>query len=294
MDNNSISPTLITDLVALARRAGEAIMAIYAQQDSYDITHKADESPLTAADMAAQRVIAAGLPALLNVPIVSEEAPLPDFAERQSWGSYWLVDPLDGTKEFIARNGQFTVNIALVNGGRSMLGVVHVPTTDITYLGVLAAQQNESLGAWKYTHGQMPQAIRVRDLNERAAQGLSLTLLLSHRHGSQATMELLEVMKQQWPGTIEISNAGSSLKFCVIAEGLADFYPRLAPTSEWDTAAAQAVLEAAGGAVVEATPALTPLAYNRRASILNPHFYALGDRTFAWTMLQVPIRSLDS
>lgn len=294
MDNNSISPTLITDLVALARRAGEAIMAIYAQQDSYDITHKADESPLTAADMAAQRVIAAGLPALLNVPIISEEAPLPDFAERQSWGSYWLVDPLDGTKEFIARNGQFTVNIALVNGGRSMLGVVHVPTTDITYLGVLAAQQNESLGAWKYTHGQMPQAIRVRDLNERAAQGLSLTLLLSHRHGSQATMELLEVMKQQWPGTIEISNAGSSLKFCVIAEGLADFYPRLAPTSEWDTAAAQAVLEAAGGAVVEATPALTPLAYNRRASILNPHFYALGDRTFAWTMLQVPIRSLDS
>lgn len=285
MDNNPISPALIADLVALARRAGEAIMAIYAQQDSYDITHKADESPLTAADMAAQRVIAAGLPALLNVPIISEEAQLPDFTERQSWGSYWLVDPLDGTKEFIARNGQFTVNIALVHGGRSMLGVVHVPTTDISYLGVLTAQENESLGAWKYTHGQTPQAIQVRDLNDRAAQGLPLTLLLSHRHGTQATMELLEVMKQQWPGPIETSNAGSSLKFCVIAEGFADFYPRLAPTSEWDTAAAQAVLEAAGGAVVEASPALTPLVYNSREDILNPHFYALGDRRFEWGVL---------
>ena len=169
MNNNPISPALIAELVALARRAGDAIMAIYAQEDSYDITHKGDESPLTAADLAAQRVIAAGLPGLLDVPIISEEAALPDFSVRQGWSNYWLVDPLDGTKEFIARNGQFTVNIALVQQGRPLLGVVHVPTSDTTYLGVLAAQQPESLGAWKYTAGHSPQAIRVRDLEARAA-----------------------------------------------------------------------------------------------------------------------------
>ncbi|OZY87162.1 3'(2'),5'-bisphosphate nucleotidase [Cellvibrio mixtus] len=285
MDNNPISPALIAELVALARRAGDAIMAIYAQEDSYDITHKGDESPLTAADLAAQRVIAAGLPGLLDVPIISEEAALPDFSVRQGWSNYWLVDPLDGTKEFIARNGQFTVNIALVQQGRPLLGVVHVPTSDTTYLGVLAAQQPESLGAWKYTAGHSPQAIRVRDLEARAAAQLPLTLLLSHRHGTQATSELLNLLERRWPGPIETCNAGSSLKFCVIAEGLADFYPRLAPTSEWDTAAAQAVLEAAGGAVVEAVPALNPLRYNSRDDILNPYFYALGDSRFEWADL---------
>lgn len=285
MNNNPISPALIAELVALARRAGDAIMAIYAQEDSYDITHKGDESPLTAADLAAQRVIAAGLPGLLDVPIISEEAALPDFSVRQGWSNYWLVDPLDGTKEFIARNGQFTVNIALVHGGRPLLGVVHVPTSDTTYLGVLAAQQLASLGAWKYTAGHSPQVIRVRDLQARAAAQLPLTLLLSHRHGTQATSELLGLLEHRWPGPIETCNAGSSLKFCVIAEGLADFYPRLAPTSEWDTAAAQAVLEAAGGAVVEAAPALNPLRYNSRDDILNPHFYALGDSRFEWADL---------
>lgn len=280
-----ITPELIAGLVALARQAGEAIMAIYANQDEYNITHKDDESPLTAADLAAHRIIAAGLPVLLDVPIISEEAALPEFSERQTWGAYWLVDPLDGTKEFIARNGQFTVNIALVKAGRALLGVVQVPTRDTTYLGVLSARDNASLGAWKYIGGQSPNAIQVRDLNARAAQKLPLTLLLSHRYGTQATVDLLAQIQQQWPGPVETSNAGSSLKFCVIAEGLADFYPRLAPTSEWDTAAAHAVLEAAGGAVVEAGPALAPLIYNSRDDILNPYFYALGDRRFNWSAL---------
>jgi 3'(2'), 5'-bisphosphate nucleotidase len=281
----SLTPDLIANLVVLARRAGEAIMAIYANEDEYAIRQKEDHSPLTAADLAAHRIIAAGLPGLLDVPIISEEAVLPDFAERQRWDSYWLVDPLDGTKEFIARNGQFTVNIALVHQGRAVLGVVHVPVTDISYLGVLSARDETSLGAWKYTAGQAPEPIRVRDLQVRAEQQLPLTLLLSHRHGTQATAELLTLLKQRWPGEIETSNAGSSLKFCVIAEGLADFYPRLAPTSEWDTAAAHAVLAAAGGAVVEANAALSPLAYNTRADILNPFFYAMGDARFNWSVL---------
>ncbi|MFC3114442.1 3'(2'),5'-bisphosphate nucleotidase CysQ [Cellvibrio fontiphilus] len=285
MDNNPISLQLIEQLVDLARRAGEAIMVVYNQQEGFAVTHKSDESPLTAADTAAHTVIAAGLPQLLDLPIISEEAELPDFTDRQHWHSYWLVDPLDGTKEFIARNGQFTVNIALIHNGRAMLGIVHQPTTDTGYIGVLSAQQPAWVGAWKYQGDQAPHPIRVRSLQERAAQQQPLTLLLSHRHGTQATVDLLDAIKQRWPGPIETSNAGSSLKFCVIAEGLADFYPRLAPTSEWDTAAAQAVLEAAGGAVVEATVGLPPLQYNSREDILNPHFYALGDCRFDWAGL---------
>ncbi len=282
MDNNPISSQLIEQLVDLARRAGEAIMQVYNQQEAFTVTHKSDESPLTAADTAAHKVIAAGLPQLLDLPIISEEAELPDFTDRQHWHSYWLVDPLDGTKEFIARNGQFTVNIALIHNGRAMLGIVHQPTTNTGYIGVLSARQTAWVGAWKYQGDQVPHPIRVRNLQERADQQLPLTLLLSHRHGTQATVDLLDAIKQRWPGPIETSNAGSSLKFCVIAEGLADFYPRLAPTSEWDTAAAQAVLEAAGGAVVEVSAGLPPLQYNSRKDILNPHFYALGDRRFDW------------
>lgn len=280
-----ITPPLIQQLVDLARDAGAAIMAIYANEAEFHITQKDDASPLTAADTAAHRLIAAGLPALLPLPLISEEAALPSAAERQTWESYWLVDPLDGTKEFIARNGQFTVNIALIHQGQPILGVVHVPASDVTYLGVLKAQEPASLGAWKSTGTQAPVAIQVRNLTRPAMEGLPLRLVLSHRHGASASEALVNRIRQRWPGPIEARNAGSSLKFCLIAEGEADFYPRLAPTSEWDTAAAQAVLAAAGGAVVEAGDALLPLKYNGGEGILNPHFYALGDIRFDWRSL---------
>lgn len=280
-----ISPELIAQLVDLSRRAGAAIMAIYSNKDAYQIEHKSDESPLTAADLAAHRVISAVLPELLPLPIISEEGELPEFADRHLWENYWLVDPLDGTKEFIAGNGEFTVNIALVQRGRPLLGVVHVPASDVTYLGVLDAREQSSIGAFKYIQGTNPQSIAVRNLTERSAQQQAFTVLLSHRHGTQATVDLMEAVTRNWPGSIETTNAGSSLKFCVIAEGRADFYPRLAPTSEWDTAAAQAVLEAAGGRVVRATPELQSLVYNASDDILNPHFYALGDKHFAWDKL---------
>ncbi|MDO8342061.1 MAG: 3'(2'),5'-bisphosphate nucleotidase CysQ [Cellvibrio sp.] len=285
MTDHPISPELIEQLVDLSRRAGDAIMAIYNNKDSYDIEHKSDESPLTAADLAAHRLISAELPGLLPLPIISEEGALPDFADRQLWDNYWLVDPLDGTKEFIAGNGQFTVNIALVQCGRPLLGVVHVPTTDTTYLGVLDARDPGSLGAFKYVQGGGGEPIRVRSLIERYQQSAPFTVLLSHRHNTQATLDLMDTIKRNWPADIETTNAGSSLKFCVIAEGLADFYPRLAPTSEWDTAAAQAVLEAAGGQVVRATPDLQSLVYNTSDDLLNPYFYALGDKNFSWKHL---------
>ncbi|PUA28250.1 MAG: 3'(2'),5'-bisphosphate nucleotidase [Cellvibrio sp. 79] len=287
--SHPISPDLIEQLVDLSRRAGDAIMAIYNHRDSYEIQHKTDESPLTAADLAANSLIAAGLPQLLELPIISEEGEIPDFADRGLWENFWLVDPLDGTKEFIAGNGEFTVNIALVQHNRPILGVVHVPATDITYLGVLDARNPANLGAWKYVQGGNPKRIHVRSMSERYSNHQAFTVLLSHRHGTQATVDLMETVKSRWVGPIETTNAGSSLKFCVIAEGNADFYPRLAPTSEWDTAAAQAVLEAAGGKVVQAEPGagnnLISLRYNAGEELLNPHFYALGDKSFCWEWL---------
>lgn len=284
-----ISPDLIEQLVDLARRAGDAIMAIYNDRDGYHIQHKTDESPLTAADLAANSLIAAELPRLLELPIISEEGEIPEFADRGLWQNFWLVDPLDGTKEFIAGNGQFTVNIALVQHSRPILGVVHVPATDTTYLGVLDARNPASIGAWKFQQGRNPERIQVRNISERFTNQDAFTVLLSHRHGTQATVDLMETVKARWVGPIETINAGSSLKFCVIAEGKADFYPRLAPTSEWDTAAAQAVLEAAGGRVVKAEPnetnKLVSLRYNMGEDLLNPHFYALGDKSFCWEWL---------
>lgn len=285
--SHRITPQFIDQLIELARRAGDAIMVIYDQRDAYQVQQKNDDSPLTAADLAAHQVIAAGLPALLPLPIISEEGDLPELADRGQWEHFWLVDPLDGTKEFIAGNGEFTVNIALVQGNRPILGVVHVPVTDVTYLGVLEARDPASLGAWRYSRGANPELIKVRDLGRRFADHQPFAVLLSHRHGTQATVNLMDKVGTRWPGNMESVNAGSSLKFCVIAEGKADFYPRLAPTSEWDTAAAQAVLEAAGGAVVQADshPHLMPLRYNASEDLLNPHFYALGDKSFCWEWL---------
>jgi 3'(2'), 5'-bisphosphate nucleotidase len=286
--SHPISPELIARLVDLSRRAGDAIMAIYNHRDSYNIQHKTDESPLTAADLAAHQLIASELPHLLPVPMISEEGELPPLADRAEWEHFWLIDPLDGTREFIAGNGEFTVNIALVQRNRPVLGVVHVPVTGLTYVGVLEARDLASLGAWKYGQGHNPERIQVRSLNERYSNRQPFTVLLSHRYGAQAT-ELMAMVKSRWAGPIETTNAGSSLKFCVIAEGEADFYPRLAPTSEWDTAAAQAVLEAAGGRVVKAASKsscnLEALHYNSTADLLNPHFYALGDKSFRWEWL---------
>lgn len=289
-----ITPALIAQLIAVARRAGDAIMTIYQQRDNdsnkpFNIQQKADMSPLTAADLAAHREIVECLPQLLPLPIISEEGVLPEYAERARWESYWLVDPLDGTKEFIAGNGEFTVNIALIHRGHPCLGVVHVPVTDITYVGAPAAQDRNCVGAWKFVAGTNPQALRVRSLVDSFKRQIPFTALLSHRHATQATMDVMATIAVHWPGKINTTSAGSSLKFCVIAEGAADFYPRLAPTSEWDTAAAQAVLEAAGGRVVKVPTAgeltFTPLMYNTNADMLNPHFYALGDPNYDWQQL---------
>lgn len=261
-------------IIAIAKDAGAAILEVYKQED-FGIEVKADDSPLTRADLAAHEIIIAGLRRLTpQIPILSEEDSEIPFSERQKWQRYYLVDPLDGTKEFIRRNGEFTVNIALIDAGVPVMGVVYVPVKDVIYAG---AQLERSI-SFVERDGQRID-ISVRKLPERLREKKPLVIVASRRHGGEALQACLEVLEKKFP-TIESTSMGSSLKLCLIAEGRADLYPRLAPTSEWDTAAAQAVVEAAGGLVVDMN--LMPLRYNTKDSLLNPYFYVIGDNSFAW------------
>lgn len=253
---------LMHEAVKLARLAGEAILPFW--RTGVAVTSKADDSPVTAADLAAHRVIDDGLRALApHIPVLSEEACDIALAERQAWTRWWLVDPLDGTKEFIAGSEEFTVNIALIERGEVVFGVVAMPTNGRCYFG------GGALGAWRAEAGGEAGPIQVRDA---PPAGGCFTVVASRRHSSQQQEALLAGLKVQ-VGDLELANIGSSLKFCLLAEGSADCYPRLAPTSQWDTAAAQGVLEGAGGEVIEVGG--QPFRYPHRESLLNPFFLAL-------------------
>lgn len=254
---------LIESVVALSHAAGDAILEIY--DTDFDVEQKDDDSPLTRADLAAHRRIIEGLEALTpDVPILSEEAGLPPYSERADWMTYWLVDPLDGTKEFINRNGEFTVNIALIRDGRPVLGVVYVPVARTTYIGC------EGRGAERRDAEGVAEPIGVAIESENPVRVVG-----SRSHRGDSLNRFLELV-----GNVELHPVGSSLKFCYVAEGSADIYPRLGPTSEWDTAAAQAVVEQAGGAVL--TLDGTPLSYNRKEEILNPFFLVIGPQDHDW------------
>jgi len=257
---------LLEEMVTLVRAAHVEIMRVYARP--FETTIKADQSPLTEADLASHHVLTAGLARLMPaLPVVSEEGGLPEAAERASWPAYWLIDPLDGTKEFLAKNGEFTVNLALIEGTRPTLGVVGVPAKDQVFTGDVTRGVAERRDA----QGTTP-------LRARRYAGSRPTIVASRRHGGEQLEGALKRLEQE-QGPLELRNVGSALKLCLLAEGDADVYPRLAPTSEWDTAAAQAVLEAAGGAVWQLGGA--PLAYNK-ANILNPEFVAAADAGHDW------------
>ncbi len=253
----------IEPVLELAVRSGDAILEVYATD--FDVQQKDDASPLTQADMASHRRIDQGLRALTpDIPVLSEESGLPAFAERSQWDKYWLVDPLDGTKEFVNRNGEFTVNIALIERNRPVFGVVHVPVTNKTYIGC------DGYGAEMRSAAAESQKISIA---EKSAEPVRVVGSRSHRGSSlDGFLENL--------GDFEMLSMGSSLKFCLVAEGAADIYPRLGPTSEWDTAAAQAVVEQAGGCVV--TLDGKPLSYNCKSDILNPHFLVIGPQDRDW------------
>lgn len=257
---------LMEALVKLAEAAGERIMAIYA--GPVDVVTKDDQSPLTAADLASHECIVNGLRALTpRIPVLSEEGDTTS-AERMSWTRYWLIDPLDGTKEFIKRNGEFTVNIALIDHGRPILGVVHAPALQLTYWGSLTE------GAYKREGNGPATAIQVAPL---PAAGASWRVVGSRSHATPEQERFLERLDP-----VDFVAMGSSLKLCLVAEGRADLYPRLGPTCEWDTAAAQAVVEAAGGQVLS-WPGLEPLRCNGNPdSLLNPHFIVCPRPHAAW------------
>jgi len=256
----------------IARDAGAAIMQVYGGAD-FDVRMKSDDSPLTAADLAAHEVIVAGLTQLADLPVLSEESESIDWEIRRSWPRYWLVDPLDGTKEFVGRNGEFTVNIALIDGGVPVMGIVYVPVTGVLYAGTQSA---EGKSAW------IEDASGRRAIGTRPASDAQLTMVGSRRHGNDALEALVDRLRGEF-GSVEMTSMGSSLKICLVAAGEADLYPRLAPTCEWDTAAAQGVLEAAGGQVVDAD--FQVLRYNAKADLLNPHFYVVGDTARDWAAL---------
>ena len=256
---------LLLDVVALSREAGRAILGVYAS--SFTVQEKDDKSPLTEADLRSQEILSAGLRRLLpEVPVLSEEAESIPWAERSGWDWLWVVDPLDGTREFVQRNGEFTVNVALVHAHRPVLGVVHAPVLETDYYAC------EGYGAFKSHAGASGPVRSAR----KAASPLRVVGSRSHR-GSSLDRFLERV------GPHDMVPIGSSLKFCLVAEGAADVYPRLGPTSEWDTAAGQCVLEQAGGHVVDLGG--RPLTYNARSELLNPWFVAYGDESVDWRSL---------
>ncbi len=266
---------LIESLVPIVADAGAAILEVY--ESKFEVVDKDDASPLTQADLAAHRLICNALRTLTpEIPVLSEESIAPDFATRRSWSRYWLVDPLDGTKEFINRNGEFTVNIALIEDHRAVLGVVGVPAQDVIYSGEVDARRAQR----RDRSGVQPLEARHMDpLRE-------LVVVASRSHGGERLEAYIDALAQRFPAVTR-TPVGSSLKLCILAEGRADFYPRLGPTSEWDIAAAHAVLEAAGGAVWTFDRA--PLRYNTKESLLNPEFLAVADARFDWWANLPPI-----
>lgn len=253
-----LSHDSLNELEAIARKAGDAIMRIYNApnfEEKIAVQAKGDDSPLTQADLAAHEIIKTELSklsvnALAELPQLSEESANIDWQERQQWQTYWLIDPLDGTKEFIKRNGEFTVNIALVHQGQPIAGVVYAPATQTMY----------SAAAGKaYKNGSV---IKAR----QDAHAQTLKVVGSRSHASPDMQAYLDQLDKPY----DMVSMGSSLKLCLVAESKAHLYPRLGPTSEWDTAAAHAVALAAGAEVV--TTDGEPLQYNQKASLLNPYF----------------------
>ncbi len=258
----------VNQVIEIAKAAGAAIMQVYSTD--FDVEKKDDNSPLTQADLAAHHVIVNALTKLTpNIPILSEESVALDYDIRKEWSQYWLIDPLDGTREFVKRNGEFTVNIALIDGQQSVLGVVYAPVTDVLYFA------STTHGAYKQIAGNEAVKIHTKllDLKQPVIAG-------SRSHTDEKMQIFMRNIEHQLGVKPELISMGSSLKICLVAEGVADVYPRLGPTSEWDTAAAHCVLSEAGGDIVD--EAGLTLRYNSKRSLLNPYFFAKSAGEINW------------
>ncbi len=254
---------LLPEVVRIAQEAGDKIMAIY-NSDAFNIEHKEDDSPLTAADLASHHYIVEQLSILTpQYPILSEESAKLPFSERRHWQTYWLVDPLDGTREFVKHNGEFSVLIALVHKHKSVLGVVHAPALQETWFAC------KGHGAFKQI-ADKTFAIHTREMAD------PVKIMGSKSHRDPNIPNFLARI-----GRHEYHVLGSILKACLVAEGSADLYPRLGPTSEWDTAAAQIIVEEAGGYFTRTD--MQPMRYNTQESLLNPHFFVFGKTLRNWS-----------
>lgn len=255
---------LLDPVIQIAYEAGKEIMEIY--EAGFSVAEKSDHTPVTEADMAAHQVIVNRLNELTpHLPILTEESTAMAFKLRQSWPRYWLIDPLDGTREFIKRNGEFTVNIALIDGHQSVMGVVYAPVEGVIYYAA------KSQGAFKQDSTERPVAIRVREKCRDK-------VLIACGRSEPSTDFKNFVSKLE---DYEVIYVGSALKSCLVAEGKADLYARLGPTSEWDTAAAQCVVEEAGGKITDTS--MQSIQYNTKDNLLNPHFFVYGDLSIDWS-----------
>jgi 3'(2'), 5'-bisphosphate nucleotidase len=258
--------SLLAPVRDIATEAGQAILEVYGS--TYDVTEKSDGSPVTTADQRAHRIIVARLERLTpQIPVLSEESAGIALQERRHWERFWLVDPLDGTKEFIRRNGEFTVNIALIEGHTPILGMVHTPARGITHQAALGE------GAQRLEHGRMEE-IRCRTFDPR-----QVCLVASRSHAGEAVTRYRQALEETVE-RVETTSMGSALKICLVAEGAADIYPRLGLTSEWDTAASHCVLSEAGGRLTDIHG--NDICYNSKDSLLNPWFLAFGDPAHDW------------
>ncbi|MEE9310304.1 MAG: 3'(2'),5'-bisphosphate nucleotidase CysQ [Cocleimonas sp.] len=258
---------LLPEVLRIAKQAGEKIMDVYAV--GFDIQIKADKSPVTTADLAANDVIVEGLNTLLPLfPILSEESEHLPFEVRAARETYWLVDPLDGTKEFINRHDSFTVNIALIHKNKSILGVIYAPALGVSYYAC------KGHGSYKETSKIAVHKISARKIPSKAV------FAGSRAHPGKTLAAFLENYKKDH-GDYDLVSMGSSLKMCMVAEGTVDLYPRLWGTSEWDTAAAHCIVEEAGGQLVKID--MSPLYYNSKDALLNPYFFTIGDNSVDWT-----------
>ncbi len=260
---------LVEPLLELCREAGELICRHYHAPGTSDFQYKDDETPLTLADTESHALLHAGLQALdASLPILSEESPPGELVGRRSWRRFWLVDPLDGTKEFLGGTGEFTINIALIEDHRPLLGVLYLPLEQAAYVGI------PGRGAHRYHYREQAGWEREALATRVLAPGRALTVLASRRHRNARLDACLAWLGEHW-GPLQRRDSGSALKFCQLAAGEGDLYPRFSPCCEWDTAAGQAVLEAAGGALLGMDG--QPLRYNCRDTLMSPHFFGIAD-----------------
>ena len=262
----------ISKILKIAREASDAILNIYENEEDFEVEHKADDSPLTKADKASHEIISEGLQKITpTIPILSEESAEIEYSERRKWNEFWLVDPLDGTKEFIKRNGEFTVNIAKIKSGESVLGIIYIPVQKLIYFA------EKGKGAYVLHWSPEFEDMEAEEIREKARkldcednnEFENIKVVASRSHLSEETREYVEQLKSEY-SNVELVSAGSSLKFTLVAEGKAQVYPRFAPTMEWDTAAGQCIAEEAGASVINKETG-EKLVYNKE-NLLNPYF----------------------